>query len=68
MVSAPGYVSTEDPVGKLRIGDDIRVSVLGTSGECIRVGIDAPGDVPVHREEVFERLHGIGDAGLVTGH
>jgi carbon storage regulator len=40
----------------LVIGDDIKVTVLGISGHQIRVGIEAPKDVSVHREEVYLRI------------
>jgi carbon storage regulator len=40
----------------LKIGDDITVTVLGNKGQSVRLGIDAPKDVPVHRQEVFERI------------
>ena len=38
------------------IGDGIKVSVLAVKGNQVRVGIEAPKDVSVHREEVRERL------------
>lgn len=36
--------------------DAIRVRVLGVNGAQVRLGIEAPKEVPVHREEVFERI------------
>ena len=40
----------------LMIGDEVTVTVLGVKGNQVRVGINAPKDVPVHREEIFDRL------------
>jgi carbon storage regulator len=37
----------------IMIGDDIEVSVLGVVGEKVRIGIDAPRDIPVFRKEVY---------------
>lgn len=38
------------------IGDDVIIKVLGTKGNQVRVGINAPKSIPVHREEVYERI------------
>ncbi len=40
----------------LKVGDDVTVTVLGIKGAQIRIGISAPLDVAVHRQEVFERI------------
>ncbi|MCK9468243.1 MAG: carbon storage regulator CsrA [Porticoccaceae bacterium] len=40
----------------IRIGDDIRITVTGISGGQVRLGIEAPKSVSVHREEVYQRL------------
>jgi len=40
----------------LVIGDDVIVNVLGIKGNQVRIGVDAPRDVSVHREEIYERI------------
>lgn len=40
----------------LMVGDDVTVTILGVKGNQIRIGVNAPKDVEVHREEVYERI------------
>jgi len=38
------------------IGDEVRLTVLGVRGTQVRIGINAPKDVPVHREEIYYKI------------
>ena len=46
----------------IMIGDDIVVKVLGVRSGQVKIGIEAPRELPVHRQEIFERIKSGGDA------
>lgn len=41
---------------RIIVGNDVKITVLGTRGNQVRLGIDAPKDVSVHREEIYNRI------------
>jgi carbon storage regulator len=49
-------ILTRRPSETMRIGEEVTLTVLGIKGNQVRLGIAAPRDVPVHREEIYERL------------
>jgi carbon storage regulator len=48
------------------IGEEVSVTILGVKGNQVRVGINAPKNVAVHREEIFERIKSEGSDGADT--
>jgi len=40
----------------LMIGDNVAITVLGVKGNQVRLGVNAPKDVTVHREEIYQRI------------
>lgn len=49
-------ILTRKPGETIVIGDNIRIAVLGIEGRQVRIGIDAPKEVAVHREEIYDKI------------
>jgi carbon storage regulator len=45
----------------IMIGDEVTVTILSVNGKQVRIGIEAPTDVSVHREEIYDRIQNGGD-------
>jgi carbon storage regulator len=43
---------------QIRIGDDIVITITAISGERVRIGVTGPLQIPIHREEVYQRIQG----------
>jgi len=52
----PMLVLSRKPNQSIVINYDVVVTVLGIRGDTVRLGIEAPGEIPVHRQEVYEKM------------
>lgn len=50
----------------IMIGDSVTVTVLGVKGNQVRIGVNAPKDIAVHREEIYERIKHEQEAGTTS--
>jgi carbon storage regulator len=49
-------ILSRDIAKKIFIGDDIKITVLGIRGKQVQLGIEAPRQIAVHREEIYQRI------------
>lgn len=49
-------VLSRKPGESVNIGDEVKVTVLSISGKQVRIGIEAPSDIAVHREEIYNKI------------
>ncbi len=50
-------VLTRKPGESVTIGDNIKITIIEIKGRQVRLGIEAPRDMTIHREEVYSRIH-----------
>lgn len=50
-------VLTRKPGESVTIGDNIKITVIDVKGRQVRIGVEAPRDMTIHREEIYARIH-----------
>jgi carbon storage regulator len=61
LVQQPMLVLSRQQDEAVRIGDEVIVKILSVKGKQVRIGIEAPSDVSVHREEIYVRIQNGGN-------
>ena len=56
-------VLTRTPGKRIVVGDDIIITVVDIQGDRVKLGVSCPREIPVHREEVYQRIHDFEDVG-----
>lgn len=49
-------VLSRKPLESVTIGDEVKITILSISGKQVRIGIEAPSDIAVHREEIYNKI------------
>lgn len=52
---------------RIVIGGNVVITIVESRGDRVRIGIEAPAEVPIHREEIFQRMQVEGRAPVLTG-
>jgi carbon storage regulator len=56
-------ILTRKPGEVIMIGEGIKIQIVGVDGRQVRIGVDAPREIPVHREEIYDRIRNERDDG-----
>jgi len=59
-------ILTRRPAEAIRVGEEVTITLLGIRGNQVRIGIDAPRTIPVHRQEIYNRIQAEAQDGRAT--
>ena len=59
-------ILTRRPAESIRVGEEVTITLLGIRGNQVRIGIDAPRTIPVHRQEIYHRVQADAQEGRAT--